>query len=274
MDTSLYNIINIKNYHHELDLNAFPYYFKDICTLMSEFLTYTLDNIVVQNNKYYLFILRRGLETIAHCYKFLLLYTRNYELALFHCKKAYIYYVEFIGQIGYNNNSFLQLNSKDAILFVYKKTIFDIDNGERKNHKLTKDEILIMEIINAVISLYIKITMILLEKETRLEGSMVTIIQFCTKNISRIIDCIYNRKETYKKNIKKINNVAYFIEEINKKKIENPLYLINIIITFIKKNRKLSIQNTHINSKLLSPEFNDYLDTNSHLKLINWVFMK
>ena len=124
MDITLFKVSNSNNYNDILDENNFKCYFKNICALMSEFLIYTIDNVNVQNNKYYIFVIRRGLETITHCYKFLLLYTRNYELALYHCKKAYVYYVEFIGQIGYNNNSFLQLNSKDATLFVYKKNYF------------------------------------------------------------------------------------------------------------------------------------------------------
>ena len=46
-------------------------------------------------------------------------------------KQAIFYYVEFIGQIGEDSQGFLQLNSKDAILFVYKKTIFDINNDKK-----------------------------------------------------------------------------------------------------------------------------------------------
>ena len=59
----------------------------------------------------------------------LYMYTKNLEITMHHCKKAYCYYVEFIGQIGDDNHSFLQLNSKDATLFVYKKTIFEINNN-------------------------------------------------------------------------------------------------------------------------------------------------
>ena len=60
------------------------------------------------------------------------MYTKNLDLTVYHCKKAYLFYVEFIGQIGDDNNSYLQLNSKDATLFVYKKTIFEINNEYRK----------------------------------------------------------------------------------------------------------------------------------------------
>ena len=37
-----------------------------------------------------------------------------------------------MGQIGEDSHTYLQLNSKDAALFVYKKTIFELDNEYRK----------------------------------------------------------------------------------------------------------------------------------------------
>ena len=52
-----------------------------------------------------------------------------------------MFYVEFIGQIGDDNNSYLQLNSKrDATFFVYKKTIFELNNEYRKQFVLSETE--------------------------------------------------------------------------------------------------------------------------------------
>jgi len=273
MDISLFNINNTKNYNIKLNENNFHNYYKDICVLLSDFLIYTIDNVNVQNNKYYLFVIRRGLETIVHCYKFLLLYTRNYELGLYHCKKAYIYYVEFIGQIGYNNNSFLQLNSKDATLFVYKKTIFDINDGERKNHTLDSKEKSIMLSISTIINIYIQITNLILEKELKENNTVGPIIQFCTKNCMKIIDNIYIPKEDYKQTFVRIQNIIYFIEEIQTKKIDNISFLLNIIICFVKKNKKYPITKQKIDDKLLSSDFPKYLEIKSHLKFVNWIFM-
>ena len=76
-------------------------------------------------------ILVSGLRTLTHVFRLLLLYTRNLDATWYHCQKAAYYYVEFMGQIGSDGNGFLQLNAKDAALFVYKKTLFEI-NGERR----------------------------------------------------------------------------------------------------------------------------------------------
>jgi hypothetical protein len=76
---------------------------------------------------------------------------------LYHTQKSFIYYIEFITQIGDENNNFLQLNSKDATLFVYKKTIFEINNDIRKDFLIKKDNREILDNINNYILLSKKI---------------------------------------------------------------------------------------------------------------------
>ena len=131
-----YNISNVKNFYSTFDKKNIKDIKEKYSLLVSEFLLCAIENIVVQNEKYLMFIIQRGLETLKHCFKMIYMYTRNLELTIFHCKKAYCYYVEFIGQIGEDSHSYLQLNSKDATLFVYKKTIFEIDNDYRKKYQI------------------------------------------------------------------------------------------------------------------------------------------
>lgn len=68
----------------------------------------------------------------------LILYTKNIELTTYHTQKAVQYYVEFICQIGEGNNNYISLTSRDAVLFVYKKTIFEI-NQDYRNERLNKE---------------------------------------------------------------------------------------------------------------------------------------
>lgn len=78
------------------------------------------------------FILMRGLDTITHVFKYILLYTRNLEAAFYHAERSIYYYLEFISQVTEQKNAFLQLSTKDAILYVYKKTIYLLDMAEYK----------------------------------------------------------------------------------------------------------------------------------------------
>jgi len=48
------------------------------------------------------------------------------EITFIHCQKAFYFYVEFICQISEAEKLFLQLSSRDAVTYVYKKTIFEL----------------------------------------------------------------------------------------------------------------------------------------------------
>jgi len=90
-------------------------------------------------NRYY--IATKGIETILHIFNNIIFYTNNPNIAEYHSIRAIYLYKEYISQIVDESNSFLNLNTRDSILFIYKKTIFDIKkehfktiiNNEYKN---------------------------------------------------------------------------------------------------------------------------------------------
>ena len=127
------NIFNTENYLQKEILSENK---TDICilyiNLILEYIKYVYEVVKIKNKNYYYFIVNRGILCIEHIFKFLLLYTRNVTLIEYHIKKTYLYYIEFVGQISEDNNSYLQLTSKDAMLFVYKKSIFDINTDFKK----------------------------------------------------------------------------------------------------------------------------------------------
>jgi len=102
-------------------------------------------NFKSTNEEYKKFVIKKGLETLLHVFKFLLLYTKNLELTFYNSKKALYYYIEFISQIGEESHEFLKLTPKDAILFVYKKTIFLLDENYVKSFKTNKTDLLKIE---------------------------------------------------------------------------------------------------------------------------------
>ena len=77
------------------------------------------------------FILLRGLETMTHVFNYTLYCTKNLELTESYSEKSMFYYIEFISQINKISQDqpiFLHFTSKDAVVYVYKKTIYDIKN--------------------------------------------------------------------------------------------------------------------------------------------------
>jgi hypothetical protein len=80
------------------------------------------------------YIFQKGFETITHVFEIILIYTKNLELTTYHSQKAIFFFIEFTEQITDEQNVFLQLTTRDASMFVYKKTIFEINNEyKRKN---------------------------------------------------------------------------------------------------------------------------------------------
>ena len=91
--------------------------------------------LVITSPNMFNFIILRGLETTTHVFKYVLVYTQNLEAAFHHAQKSIYYYLEFITQVAEQRNAFLQLSSRDAITYVYKKTIYLINNLESKKSK-------------------------------------------------------------------------------------------------------------------------------------------
>jgi len=148
-----HSLQNIENYKSEFSCSSTEIFSKYI-GILSEYFINCSETINIQNETYYKYVIIKGMETVAHVFRMLLLYTKNLSLTYYHCQKSFYYYVEFISQIGDNNHSFLQLNSRDASLFVYKKTIYEINQEIRKTFISTVQDNVIMNNIDILIHIY------------------------------------------------------------------------------------------------------------------------
>ena len=151
-----YSITNNDNYKQTINYNV-ENILEKYLSILTEYFKHLEESNFNIYNQYYKYIIINGVNCINNILKILLLYTNNIELVLYHTQKSFIYYIEFITQIGDENNNFLQLNSKDATLFVYKKTIFEINNDIRKDFSIKKDNREILDNINNYILLSKKI---------------------------------------------------------------------------------------------------------------------
>ena len=148
LQISQYSLYNIENYNTNLNVTA-----NDILNkynlLITEYFKLNIKGIKEWT---------RGLETISHVFEIMLYYTKNLELTYYHSQKAFYFYGEFISQIIEDPNNYLQLSSKDATLFVYKKTIFEINAQIQKGVKiLTELDKTKLDILNSYISILKKI---------------------------------------------------------------------------------------------------------------------
>lgn len=281
MSTSKDNInlvlYNIENYKKTIN-KPLQEILSKITDVIIEFMNFISEKITMRKKSYYVFILERGIETLMHVFSVIFFYTKNLDLTIYHTQKAYYFYIEFIEQISDDNITFLKLSSRDAILFVYKKTIFDINSEYKKTIcKLTIEEEEIFEIIKIYIQIYKKIIHYFIgHNEFLYNIKKEKINDFCIKikSLNNIlikgklklyyIKCIYmyiqllvNSHNSHRDNQIKINdfcnNFEFFMTNIqNKKTLED----INII-----------------NNKIQYCDVNKYLDEYDIASLHNYIFV-
>lgn len=230
-------ILNKKNY---LPINFDEKNKKTIYTLFINVIFNYLksfNSIIKQKNKQYsMSVIKKGISMLKNVMNVLFLYTRNVNMIHSHLNKSFLYYIEFIEQIGEEGNSFLQLSSKDAVLFVYKKTLFEINTDFKKNMTYTKEESIVINDILDTLNLFVFITEYVIFKDiTSLENIDSEGIR---KKIMKIID-----KYIKKQNINDLNeHINYLFHHLVVNNIDN-LYALSCIEIFIHKIRPDTIEN-------------------------------
>ena len=302
-----FDLQNIENYN-KIIVDGEDEIYSKYTNVIIQYLLLGIEKIKNQNAEYVKYILIKGIFTISYVFKMLLTYTCNLQLTYNHCQKSYSYYIEFIGQIGDDAVTYLQLNSKDAALFVYKKSIFEILDEVKK--KYTENDMNEKKIknVSAMVDIYNK----LIETEiTHLKSEQLKNTEFINKiysSIGRVNSKIFklyfccsegklegNEKttsedtenESCKANtfFKKIMHIKKFCDILILKKtydnqyvvIDNYKDYIKMIEYFIKKIRK--INNLPIDfdlqlvSKSFSQQFEEKIKVYNVSKFINWVFL-
>ena len=261
---------NTENYNKTFDFDDIQEYINKYSVLISEYINLVSESIFIQDPSYFKFIIERGIETLHHIYTLLMMYTKNLDLTYFHCQKAYYYYIEFIGQIGNDSHSFLQLNSKDATLFVYKKTICDINSDYRKKMEINEKESSFIETVKQSTLIYNKIFYITLEKEV-LQNDNKKKIENIANGTSKIYSkLLYDCENTIL--CEKVKKISYFIDLITLKEIENTK-LLGVIELFIKKiNKYPNFSDKEISMNIYNSNFDTLITTHSPNKIINWLF--
>jgi hypothetical protein len=148
----IYNLLNTKNYKKHID-DSINEIINIFMLLLKEYITLIFKKGI--KNEY---IFNSGLTTLIHIFNVTLYYTKNLKLACYYTQQGYQLYLDFINELNNVNITFLNLKTKDAIMFVYKKTIFCICNEYKKNINEktfnTIDENKLFENLNKIINIY------------------------------------------------------------------------------------------------------------------------
>jgi hypothetical protein len=267
-DNSHYILYNTVNYKAVIE-NSVSEILTKFVEVIIEFMRFISEKIMMKNKPYYRFIFERGLETLIHVFSVIFYYTKNLELTFYHTQKAYYFYIEFIEQISDDNVTFLQLSSRDAILFVYKKTIFDLNNEYRKNiQEPTAEEKNILATVDTYTYIYKSIVLFIINHNG---------FKYENKNdyINKSCDAIEFISGTLNKNKIKPNYIEcvhLFITLLDDKKLEI-LDFFRTLDEFIKKLiSKKKFDEKVIKNKIYDSEINNFVNHNELNKIVEWIF--
>lgn len=253
-----YSLHNIENYKKVFDceINVIAQKYSE---LLIEYLKFINENIKIKKENLTKFIITRGLNTITHVFLHILFYTKNIDITYYHCQKSFYFYVEFVYQISEDEKMFLQLTSRDATLYVYKKTIFEINSECKKiNDVLTTDTREKMCVINSYINLYKMYIHKIIENPKN--ANYIETFQ----KISKTLNNLHNTKT--------ITNIEKMIDKLTCKIIDiDKFFHINeeIIKKIIKKPNLLD----KCVAKMLDADFDDKLNdgtTGGTDKFMTW----
>jgi len=272
-DNSHFMLYNSLNYYPIIKYSVFEILNKFVEVII-EYMRFISEKLAKKHKKYNKFIFERGLKTLIHTFSIIFYYTKNLELSFYHTQKAYYFYIEYIEQISDDNITFLQLSSRDAILFVYKKTIFELNNEYKKNVKEPNfEEKNILKTVNLYVNLYKNIVLYVINNNC----FNMNINENKNKNdhINTSCNLIKNISETINKNkinYEQIDCVYEFITYLHNIKIEVIDYF-NLLDEFIKRlimNKK--IDENIIKHKIYDLKTINFTNDNYELNIIEHIF--
>lgn len=190
--------------------------FSKFYIIINEFLIHFINSYDI-TNKNIQKCMENGIICLTHIFKIILLYTKNLDLTIYHCNRALFFYVEFMDQVNNENHSFLQLSYVDAVLFVYKKTIFEINCDYRTNF-IDNNNSIKLQLIEEYTTLYNTIIINLINN-----CEINLILKYLSNDIENIIRLLI--KITKKKNNE--NELLKFMKLINNYLFINNKQLIN-----------------------------------------------
>jgi len=275
---------NSNNYKENYTHNVCEIFIKYIA-IINEYISQYFETIKITEPTYYNYVMCRGIETLCHVFKTILLYTKNLGIAYVQSQKALYYYTEFMCQIGDSSHSFLRLNSKDATLFVYKKTIFEMNNEQIKSSSCILGTCSITENINMLTDIYNKNiifcinTVINSEVPTHTQTQLPTHATIMTKN--KFLKYIANHSDELCKNLlniyldskdKKYETKLRTIKVFNDSVISTTDTPILYVISFSEKLRTTNICEKKLTQKLNTQENFEKKHTLPCHKYTTWIF--
>lgn len=248
-NTSKTSLSNSENYYNQLSVNVNDILLQQL-NILEEYIK-NMNDVFHNNNKNKLYIIIKGIETIFHIYQQILYYTNNHKLAYYYSHKSIYLYKEYNSQINDEFNSFLKLSTKDAIIYIYKKTIFEIKPTFLKKNETNKQKEIfdILFLHNNIIKLLLSL--------------------FYDENMQPNYFKLINNIISYQLNYSNYNTLSFFVNLLFDHFLHNftKEEIIDSIDKFCKKINKQTITKEEMNKKLINQKFKQ-LNNNQLISLL------
>ena len=135
MDNSQFTLKDSNIYIENIDFSLKDIYLS-IKVLIEQYIKCCLDSTITID-KYYI---NKGINIIVNVFKIILMYTKNLDITKIYSFNSIYYYIEYINQISNKDSEivFVNLTLNDAIVYVYRKSIYEISDSHKKKFKLTE----------------------------------------------------------------------------------------------------------------------------------------
>jgi hypothetical protein len=260
-----YLLNQIENYKEKINRDL-SYILNKYVELIIEYIKFITEKINIKKNKYFTFIFIRGYDTITAVFKIMLYYTKNVDLTFYHCQKAFYFYVEFIEQISTDQNSFLQLSSREASLFVYKKTIYEINLEYKKNMKdCCSEDKMILDKLDNFLYLNKNIVLCFIKYFNNLESENINLL------------CEYLNSCNENKNILNLTSIQFnclhllLDQLIDKTQNISFSLFFEIITLFVSKIISKKNIGENLKVQIMDNDLTNYLTDSK--QFINWLFL-
>tara|TARA_B110000285_G_scaffold235423_1_gene317046 strand:- start:7764 stop:8567 length:804 start_codon:yes stop_codon:yes gene_type:complete len=208
------------------------------CQVLTEFIAKIQTSESILASKQLIMSLSIGITSIHRVFEYTLLKTKQLDKAYYQAQQTYYYFIEYLEQI---NQSHLvhTLNHKDAILFVYKKAIFEVHDGNESNKSNSLENIMTLSCNSVNIS----------DKEWRtlfIRISKFIQVFLCWNshlyNFSFRIQLCERFLEQYLINIERLDFTTYYLEYIHQNfpiSTEQYMELLTCMISKIEKTKRI-----------------------------------
>ena len=220
-----------------------------------------------------------GMNTIHRVFEYVLVKLSSIDQAYYYSQKCCLYYLEYMEQV-FKSDLFHNLNHLDAVMFVYKKTIFDIYDGEPNDSVNSIRNI--MSLTDEVVS----------HEEFEIRDlfhniSKFTKILFFWDNINitfenrvKICDEYFHRFLCRSDAIENVQSHLEIIQQKISMNYEKYFDLLKEVLSLIEKTKKIAIKECdrdewvlmkfYVEEKILFEKFNNDTTTKD---LVKWLFV-